>query len=205
MITAEHQGIKLAYFCIPKCGKTSVKSLMAEIGRPNDAFNNYGAKQFNWRDRSRAKDTDFRFTVMREPLSRLISAYSDRVADRDDIRRSGLSTTMCKMLKLNPSPCPEEFVLNLRKYALINDRIYRHVIPQVNYVGKQADYYHKVYRIQDIPVLAQDLSEMLDLNLQTRKSNSSKKKASLDDLSSEAIEFAKEYYRDDYDVYGEYF
>jgi hypothetical protein len=203
MIKAEHNGNKLAYFCVPKCGKTSVKSLMAEIGRPNNAFYNYGAKQFNIIDRKRAKDC-YRFTVVRDPLSRLVSAYSDRIADRDDVKRSALSTVLCKPLGLNPTPGIEEFVLNLRKYALINDRVYRHVIPQVNYVGKDDSYYDAIYKIQDIPKLADDLSEMLGLSLATRQQNSSKKKASLSDLSNEAIESAKEYYAMDYKVLGRY-
>lgn len=204
MITAEHNEIKLAYFCIPKCGKTSVKSLMAEIGRPNDSFNNYGAKVFNPIDRYRARDS-YRFTVVREPLARLVSCYSDRVADRDDIRRSSLSVALCKPLRLNPTPCLEEFVLNLRKYALINDRIYRHVIPQVRYVGTNADYYDAIYKIQDIPKLAAVLNSKLNLSLKTRQRNSSVKRFSVKDLSVEASEYAREYYRNDFDILGDYF
>ncbi len=204
MITASHNGQKLAYFCIPKCGKTSVKSLMAEIGRPNESYFNYGAKVFNPLDRHRAKDA-YRFTVIREPISRLVSAYNDRIGDRDDVRRSGLSTTLCKPLGLNPSPDIEEFVLNLRKYALINDRVYRHVIPQVKYVGKDANYYDAIYKIQDIPRLADDLSQMLGLELSTRKNNSSKKNKTVSDLSNEAIELAKEYYSEDFNILGQYF
>lgn len=203
MITAEHNGIKLAYFCIPKCGKTSVKSVMSEIGKPNNSFKNYGAKQFNMIDRHHAKHA-YRFTVIRDPLSRLISAYSDRVADRDDIKRSIVSRALCKPLGLNPSPTIEEFVLNLPKYAAINDRIYRHVIPQVNYVGKDNTYYDAIYKIQDIPVLVDDIGDMLSLKLDARTRNSSKKKATIDQLSTEAIEFAKEYYADDYDILGQY-
>ncbi len=146
-----------------------------------------------------------RFTIIREPIERLISAYSDRVADRDDIRRSSVSTFLCKLLGLNPSPSLEEFALNLRKYYLINDRIYRHVLPQIRYIGKDPAFYDRIFSLREMDKVAEYLAELSGKEIEIKKRNVSVSKFSNDDLSPQAIASLRDFYKKDYEIYGKYF
>ena len=204
MITTDYNDIKIAYFCVPKCGKTSVKSILTQIKKQGGELHNYGDRMITPLMRWRGKDR-FRFTVIREPVERLVSAYSNRITDRQDICRSSLSVALAKSLGLNPSPCPEEFILNLRKYAYINDRVFRHVVPQIRYTGADISFYDEIYNIKDMDKLTSRLSNMFDLEIETVQRNPSSKKFTVDDLSKEALEYAREFYKRDYDVFGKYF
>lgn len=205
MMTVDQGNARLAYYCIPKAGKTALKSTMKHISDDGGSYHNYGDKRFSpllrWQGRNR-----FRFTVVRDPVNRLVSAWSDRVGDRDDIRRSAISVMLAKPLGLNPSPDLEEFVLNLRKYALINDRIYRHVIPQTRYIGKQPDFYQAIYSIKQLNTLAAQLSGLVGKEVQIQQLNASRSsKREQPVLSAEALACAQDFYRQDYDLYGRYF
>lgn len=204
MMTVSLGDARLAYFCVPKAGKTTMKSMMKKISDGGN-FENYGDRQFSSRFQQLTRD-HYRFTVVRDPVDRLISCWSDRVGDRDDIRRSAISTFLCKPLGLNPSPGLEEFVLNLRKYQMINDRIYRHAIPQVRYIGKEPAFYHGIFSVKEMPRAEQELSAVVGKSVVIGRLNVSKtNKKEKPVLSTEALEYAREFYRVDYDLYGRYF
>ena len=203
MMTTDYNGVKMAYYCVPKCGKTTVKSLLKRIREAGGAQRNYGDHIITPLARWRGRD-HFRFTVIRDPMQRVLSAYGDRVADRDDIRRSGFSVLMCKLLGLNPSPGPEEFILNLKKYMMINDRIFRHVIPQVMYTGTDLSFYDAVYTVKEMDKLVDKINEMHGLDIEPAKRNAGKKKFTVDDLSPEAQDYIRQFYKKDYEVFASY-
>ena len=153
--------------------------------------------------RRRGKDA-FRFTVIRDPVSRLVSAYNDRVGDRDDIKRSSISVILCKIMGLDPHPSLEDFALNLRKYALINDRIFRHVVPQVWYTGRDLSFYDKVYNIREMDQVFTDVSEIVNLDIPSNVRNASKSNAKKDELSPKAIAYLEDFYRKDYQTFAKH-
>lgn len=204
MMTVTLGDIRIAYYCVPKAGKTTMKNTMKKISE-GGTYVNYGDHPISPLMRRRGRD-HHRITVVRDPVDRLISAWSDRVGDRDDIRRSSISTFLCKPLGLNPSPDLEEFVLNLRKYQMINDRIFRHVIPQIRYIGTEPDFFQAIYSVKDMARAQDELSELVGKDVRIEKLNVSKTNKQIKPvLSTEALEYAREYYRKDYDLYGKYF
>ena len=204
MKVLEKGNTRLAFYSVPKVGKTAIKGVMKRTAQPDGRFNNYGDHFFSPRLRWHGRNC-YRFTVVRDPLERLVSAYANRIADRDDIRTAPLSVLACKLLGLNPSPGLEEFVLNLNKYFWINDRIFRHVIPQIRYIGKDPGYYNAIYSIRQMSEVAEMLSEQLGETIVIPRSNASISRFSVDDLSEEAKAIAQKFYREDYAIYGDYF
>ncbi|HEY9034607.1 MAG TPA: sulfotransferase family 2 domain-containing protein [Pseudomonadales bacterium] len=196
--------MKLAYYSVPKVGKTAMKSVMDTLSRPDGDYRNYGDKLFSplmrWRGRG-----CYRFTIVRDPVERLVSAYADRVADRDDIRRSVLSVVLARLLGLDPSPDLNTFALNLKKYALINDRIFRHVVPQLRYIGRDPGFYDAIFSIREMDKVAATLSELSGREVSIRRANASKAKVSKADLSPAALAALQDFYREDYRLYGQYF
>ena len=195
---------KLAYYSVPKVGKTAMKGVLKKLSQPDGEFHNYGDKLFNPLLKFHGRGC-YRFTVVRDPVARLVSAYANRVADRDDIRRSRFSVFMARLLGLDPSPDLNTFVLNLRKYALINDRIFRHVVPQIRYIGKDPCFYDAIFSIREMDKVAEHLSQLTGREIVIPRSNASIKRFTVDDLSPEALAVARAYYRKDYEIYGDYF
>ena len=195
---------RLAYYSVPKVGKTAMKHLMDKVSLPDGTYHNYGDKRFSPLMKWRGRDC-IRFTIVRDPIKRLISAYADRVADRDDIRRSAVSTALCRMLGLNPSPSLEEFALNLQKYYLINDRIYRHVIPQVRYIGTDPDFYDRIFSIREMGEVAKYLGGLTGKHIVIPQRNASIARFTEDDLSPQALANLREFYLKDYEIYGAFF
>lgn len=205
MMTVALGDMRIAYYCVPKAGKTAMKSTMKKMSEDGGVFTNFGDHPISARMRKRSEG-HHRITVVRDPVERLISCWSDRVGDRDDIRRSSISTFLCKPLGLNPSPDLEEFVLNLRKYQMINDRIYRHVIPQIRYIGKEPDFFQAIYSIREMDKAQEELSVLVGKDVRIEKRNVSKSNKTVKPvLSQEALEYAREFYRQDYDLYGKFF
>lgn len=198
------KNMKLAFYSVPKVGKTTMKRRMEIVSEPDGHYHNYGDRRFSPLLRWRGRDC-IRFTIIRDPIERLISAYADRVADRDDIRRSSISTFLCKLLGLNPSPGLEEFALNLKKYYLVNDRIYRHVLPQVRYIGTDPHFYDRIFALRDMDKVAEYLADKSGKEIEIKKRNASVSRFSVDDLSPEAIASLREFYKKDYQIYGNYF
>ena len=203
MLTMQYRDTKIAYYCVPKCGKTTVKSIFKTLKQEGGDYHNYGYSKISPLSRRRGKDAH-RFTVIRDPIARLVSAYNDRVGDRDDIARSSISVSLCHIMGLNPSPCLEEFSLNLRKYAAINDRIFRHVVPQTWYTGKDLSFFHQIYNIQDMDQVFADVSQLTEVTILPKVRNASRSNAKSNDLSNEALNYLQHFYRNDYHTFEEY-
>ena len=205
MKVVTYQNKKLAYYSIPKVGKTTMKRVMDRISQPDGQYQNLGDKRFSPMLRWHGRNC-IRFTVVRDPIERLISAYADRVADRDDIRRSSISVLLCRLLGLNPHPTLEEFALNLHKYYLINDRIYRHVIPQIRYIGKDPSFFDRIFSIRQMDKVVEYLSGITGKEiLVVKHKNASIARFTAEDLSPLAKERLRDFYRKDYEIYGKYF
>ena len=204
MIISTYHDTKLAYYNIPKCGKTSVNAILGDINQLGGSQKSHTPLFYTPLKDIQSKGA-VRFTVVRDPIARLVSSYNDRIADRDDFQKSIVSRNLVKPFNLNPSPSLEEFALNLHTYSLLNDRVFRHVINQHRFTGKNIEKFDRIYNLSQIGDLVEYINELLGINLEAKTLNSSSKKSSKYDLSAEALSRAQEYYEMDYKLFGRYF
>lgn len=204
MIISTYNNTKLAYYNIPKCGKTTINAILGDI-------NTLGGTQKSYTPLFYSPLKDFqsrgalRFTVVRDPVARFISSYNNRIADRDDFQKSIVSRNLVKPLGLNPSPSLEEFALNIKTYSLLNDRVFRHVINQHRFTGTNIEKFDRIYNLSQINDLVEYMNELFGIKLEAKVLNSSSKKKSEHDLSAEALGKVQEYYAMDYKLFGDYF
>ena len=96
VISVKEHG--LAYSAVPKAGCTSVKAMLAEID-PKISYpeaKEVGGDVWHtlyptrrWRgDVFSQYEGSFRFTVVRDPIKRLMSVYTNRVIDRKELHNS---------------------------------------------------------------------------------------------------------------------
>lgn len=207
---------KLIYIPIPKNACTSIKHALHEIefDKRFDAdlpeFSDYREHHDYYKKRPRAftsvsalrRHTGFlRFALVRDPVKRLISCYRNRVLDLGDLE-SSRDILKKKGLRINPDL--NTFVLNLAKYRRINKSIEHHSRPQYEFFGGTIDYLDRIFKLSEISELEEMLQRFKSgLKLRQRKTGGTD--ITLDDISSEALDAAIEFYKKDYKLLGDYF
>lgn len=184
---------KIAYMAVPKAACSSVKAALAAID-PNQPGNDpgaYGQKQVHSiyptqrfrMHRWERVNSYFRFTVVRDPLKRLLAVYTNRVVALGELHN-------CRNINrgrfnLPADPDPDFFFQNLAQYIAASSSIKHHALPTVVFTGADLGRYSRVYRTDEIALLEQDLSGHMDQQVRVPHFNSSEKRLTLDDLKPE--------------------
>ncbi|WP_415920500.1 sulfotransferase family 2 domain-containing protein [Tateyamaria sp. SN6-1] len=183
-------ALNLAYMAVPKAACSSVKATLAALDPENPmqdpaAFSmdtihkQYRTRRFRihrWQD----YESCFRFTVVRDPLKRLLGVYTNRVVELRELHTS--RNFRRGHTDLTPDPDPDYFFQNLGAYIKAASTIKHHALPTVLFTGEDFGVYSKVYRTSDLGDLATDLSEMAGRDVVIPHGNSSAAPLHLDDL-----------------------
>lgn len=207
---------KLIYIPIPKNACTSIKQALHEIefGKPFNAavdknklfseVHDYYLKRpdaFTGKEELDARSGYTRFTVVRDPVERLISCYRNRVLDLGDLSKS---STALRRKGLSSEPDLNTFVINLDQYRKISNSIEHHSRPQSVFLGGSIRYLDKIYRMKDLEALFNLLKEdKPDLTPRRRKTGGTK--FGLEKLSEKAFRKLLHFYSDDYTLLTEYY
>jgi hypothetical protein len=158
---------KLAFFCVPKVASTSMKEAIyqLEYGAP------FSPKETGARHIHRFYPTEsfdpkvfrkyegyWRFTILRDPFARIISAYHNRVLQDREMYNTWKSRWRTFRAGLNPRPSLDDFCKNLIAYRQHPGvRAHRNLIAE--YTGPSVASYEAVYQIENMERLEQDIRE----------------------------------------------
>lgn len=184
---------RLAYMAVPKAACSSIKAALAALDPTQaqddpDAFGQkqvhslYPTQRFRMH-RWQHVEGHFRFTVVRDPLKRLLAVYTNRVVALRELHN-------CRKIKrgrvnLPADPDPDYFFQNLSPYIAVSSSIKHHALPTVVFTGADLRRYSRVYRTDEIGLLEQDLSHHVCADVHVPHFNSSGAKLTLDDLKPE--------------------
>jgi len=150
---------KLAYVPVRKVGNTSIRSALDQLATgPGDHVSTWDIPMSPC-IRFRARGC-FKFTVVRDPVRRFLSAHGNRVLHYGETDTYLIDRLLLRALGLPRRPGIEEFCRHYRAYYLLNDRIRRHFRPQGVYLGRDLGWFDKIYRLEALDELAADLSEL---------------------------------------------
>ena len=143
--------INLAYVAVPKNACTTLKSFLYKLQNKRE-FHKFqaGHKTFNihnvmptptherWSSMNHTHGIDktntFIFAIARDPLTRFLSCYKNRVLMHDDIGLNIQARKKCNSKELPVKPDINTFVENLSFYQEICDSINHHTMPQVEFL-----------------------------------------------------------------------
>jgi len=203
--------IKVAYMPSPKVACTSLKMMFYKIENGVDfvppirnsvKFHIHGfypTTPFRTVPTERMKDY-YRICVVRDPVKRLLSCYSNRVCFHKELNEGMLSLEAVNS-GAKPNPDLEDFVERLEIYRRFSKSIAHHTDLQTNFIGRDKGFYSRVYQISELNELRQDLSEHSDLELELPHAQNGGPKVSIADLSANALEKIRTFYREDYQCY----
>lgn len=202
---------KLAYVALPKAGCSSVKKALALLDpwkivpdRPDvhtwHAL--YPTERHDPQAWARLAD-HFRFCVVRDPVKRLMSCYTDIVLKRGALIHS---PRVRAASGLPVDPDPDTFFQRLPRYRKKSSLVKHHVLGASVFLGPdlEADY-DRVYRTSELGELAEDLSRLTGETVSMPHANSSRAGLSLFDLQGRTIDRLRPILDEEYAYLGAYF
>lgn len=168
---------KLIYFPVPKNACTSIKTTIWEIihGRKFEPFVEaghriehihqvYASRVFSIGDLEASAPRwveYFRFTVVRDPVDRLVSAYRSRVLFHNELSEEVLRGSAPNSSALVATPDFAHFVRNLPLYQGVSSSIAYHTAPQKAFIGDRLGLYDLVCKLESLDVLEAELTARL--------------------------------------------
>lgn len=151
---------RLAVFFSPKSAGTSIRAILFELenGRPFEPYTVQGkpvdanALVANFRfDRvdHAALEGFHRIAVIRDPIRRFLSAYSNRVLHYRELSEDAAGPKL-DALGLAPDPDLETFVTSIGRYVTASKSIRRHTRSQQVFLGRDPAYFDAVFRVEDL-------------------------------------------------------
>lgn len=155
---------KLAVFFSPKAAGTSVRAFLFELenGFPLQAFKVQGVLQdlttlanrlvvnnrFRLIDHAALAEFE-RIALVRDPVRRVLSAYSNRVVHFRELSEETAGPALAAA-GLAPDPDIDLFMARILDYMRCSVSIARHLSRQESFLGKSKAHYAQVFRVEDM-------------------------------------------------------
>ena len=214
MISENH---KLAFFDLPKVASTTVKTWMYELETGENFVKDWKAgRSIHILHPTLPDVTDamvdryrdyWRFTVVRDPASRILSAYSNRIFQHNALKEPPVPGLRAAVMGLTMEPDAEEFLRRLSRYRRHSADLRHHTELMSAFLGNDLSKF-AVYRIDQMDRLQADLGERVGApvvfeNLQPDKAKD--RRVSARDLSPQAFAALMEYCEPDYRMLEGYY
>lgn len=208
------EDFKLSYIPVPKVACTSLKTMFFEIenGFPFRAFRASGRHYWihelyrsvpfeTLRHEAMADHT--RIALVRDPVNRLLSCYSNRVKHHKELSKAKAGKALARA-GLPADPDLDTFIARLDAYCAAVESIRHHAAPMVLYLGRDPSWYTKLYRIEDTKRLVADVQEITGRRVNLQKLQTGGPKFAADSLSPASLAHLARFYAEDFEVYGTY-
>ena len=197
-MAVELKNRDIVYFPMPKTACTSLKMLFFQLneGHPFEKYKKdgklyhihnaaYGTPTF-WDVDHAAYEGMTRVAVIRDPIARMLSAYSNRVRFHRELSEKRIDMKLAEKLGVGPNPSPDAFFVNLEKYRFLSPSIRHHTDLSTTFLGPDLGYYHKVFRIEELDKLTSFLSTAVSKDVVLGREQTGGKKIRFEELSNRA-------------------
>jgi len=207
----------LAFFSVPKAASTSMKMVLYELnnGRPwtnePDSVHPIFPTHPITEEDFQAVDSFWRYTIIRDPIARLLSAYGNRVHHHRDIQRDvaaqgwGRRFRLRQYRKLPDYPTPTEFYCHLTDYQALSYSILHHTASITRFIGSDLSRFDAIFPVDDLGRLERELSERTGRAIVLPRVQTGDQKLTMDMLPREARRAVLDYTADDYDLLQDWF
>lgn len=178
---------EIGYVPVPKAACTMVKSALTALdpAAPELGQGRGGRRALHARYRTRRfRPAQFRpyrdfyhFTVVRDPVERLLAVYCDLMADPDAIRLEAGASDLARR------PDPDLFFQNLDAYRAASPMVKHRARRQAFYVGSDLAFYDRIYTSSGLGILGRDLTAMTGRPIALPEETQDKPALGFDDLA----------------------
>ena len=198
---------KAAYYRAPKCGCSTITAWVTLLEEPtlyDDKIEWFTQERyrriFKYIDKNRyfgyydTSNHPVRFCMVRDPVDRFLSGYTNRVVYHQDIQ---------KEVKNIPVPNVDEFIERFDYFCDICPVVNNHFKSQVHFYKKDSKHFTHIFNFKqfnEVKVLLEQIGNIELPNLHLQRSKGLQKPV----LSDSQVEWIKNKYKEDYEVYGSY-
>lgn len=205
---------KLAYLPIPKAACSSLKFALLEDCAPALAsdyhkqhlrrIHEYFARQPRmWMsEEDLRRFQGFRFTVVREPVDRFVSAYKNRIQHFEDLSDPAASRSSLEKAGLSATPDINEFALRLDAYRRANKSVDLHFRPQTDFI-RAPKLFDAIHPLNQLTILVDKIERETGVRLNLSRANSSASERPA--LKPETLKKLIAYYSADYIMFPDFF
>ncbi len=207
---------KYAYFSVPKCACTSLKHFFFEIengfrfksfhtnGKANYLHDlGYESVKLTKSLRNATREMH-RVAVVRDPIARVLSCYSNRVVHHKGLDQIEL-TDEDKERGLTRNPPLGNFIRNFSRYRVLAPSIAHHSRPLAYFLGGDPSYFHRIYDISELKQLADDFRQLTGGAPELRHLQTGGPKIPASKLNEKQRNKIQNFFAQDYELYGDYF
>lgn len=202
---------KISYVPVPKAACSSLKLMFFHLENGRDfqpAMRNgqmfhihrfYATTAFASLPHAAIQD-HWRIAVVRDPVKRFLSCYSNRVCHYKELSQRHLPPDAIRS-GATPNPSLEEFVEKLELYRQYSKPIKHHTDPQIFFLGEDENYFHRIFQMHELQELVHEVSARTKTPLELPHAQSHGPKLSTSELSANAVTKIKKFYQQDYDCF----
>ena len=210
------QKYRLFYASVPKVACTSLKRALFEVE------NGFGYRPFytngkRWHihrlyrpieltEALKAELHDYwRVAFVRDPLERFLSAYSNRMVYHNQRSLSATDRANLKRHRLTDTPDIHTFINNFETYVSVCRDIKHHTRPMVEFLGTDPRYFHRLFRMSEMNEFEMEIKKRTGVHIEVQHAQAHGTKIPKEELSNLEIEKIKKLYKQDYNIFGQYF
>ena len=204
------EELGLAYLPIPKCASTTLKQIFyslkfnQEYSGPIEQIHQFWYPHTDVLENLQNLDGYFKFTVIRDPVKRLLSCYKNLVLHYKIFWSKPVQGKV-ENAGLKQEPDINSFVENLENYFQFSDAITHHALPQNKYIGKDLGIYDLICPIENLENLRQIISQKANVEIEFPRLQTAGPKITLKDLTEKSLTKLIEFYAEDYQLLQDFY
>ena len=192
----------LGYRFIPKVASSSIKSTLLTLeGVTQKNVHKLG------KHNARIDDCKRRTIVIRDPIKRFLSAYSNRVEYHEELGKEYLRGRFPIMHHFLPhlNPTLNQFIRYYTIYSKV-PTIKHHTKPISSWLmGNDLSFFTDVYKIEELVKFEQDLSNLFKQDIKFPRKQTGGKKYTLKSLSKRQMNWLMNFYDQDYKLLKDHY
>ncbi|SLN46060.1 Sulfotransferase family protein [Roseovarius litorisediminis] len=204
---------KLFYGAVPKAACTSINHMFfqAENGFEFRPFTANGVRKHihnaAYRPMLRARYPEAqienfrRVSVVRDPVKRFLSAYSNRVVALKELSME-IAGEKLRELDLAPDPDLDTFIDKFEGYVQAHDSIFHHTRPMADFIGDDEKYFTRIYKIEELDEFMQDMNDHMGTNLELGRMQTGGPKIGIESLKPQQLAKLKKLNEKDYEAFS---
>lgn len=207
---------KIAFVAVPKTACSSIKHLFFQLenersfeifwanGKAYNVHTIYPSRYFQRGYKPEQFRDHFRFLIVRDPVKRFLSSYSNRVLHYKNLARWNLPREALDA-GVAPDPDLSSFIEHLETYRQYSGDIRHHTDPVMDFTGPDLSWFDAVYPIERLGDCQEKLSELVGRPVKIPHEQTGGAKISVKDLASAQLDKIVAFYRQDYDLLSDYY
>ncbi|WP_310620479.1 sulfotransferase family 2 domain-containing protein [Flexibacterium corallicola] len=199
------KNTKILYYSVPKVACTSIKTALHQLNTGSTHLPEETTIHRLYQSRILRPDKPMRdngigrVAVIRDPLKRLLSCYSNRVLHHRELSLGASNSAVHEALNLPYNPDVNTFLLRIEDYCRASRPITHHVAGFQWYLGNDLSKFAHLFKQEQLTEFEDLVESLTGENFSLPRLETGGRKVTPDDLSEEALNAALRFCRHDYE------